>query len=91
MTGNALTVEGYGRMIEQLLAFFSWINQCDDLPIECYNATALCTCQSFLAPFFLSALIGVAVFILMIIRVFFGTIREPDKNKKPITFADGVD
>jgi len=67
-------------MIEQIISFLSWINQCDDLPPECYAETSLCTCESFLVPFFLFGMVAVALFVLTMIRVFFGTIREPSRE-----------
>lgn len=47
----------------------SLINQCDDLPPECFDGTGACTCQSFLTLFFL--IIGVlgAVGVLSLVRM----------------------
>lgn len=67
-------------MIEQLLSLLSWINQCDDLPPQCYDGTWACTCQSFLTPFILIIIIGIAGFVLMLVRVFFGTVSEPERE-----------
>lgn len=75
-------------MIDQLLSFFSWINQCDNLPPQCYDGTWACTCESFLIPFIFFMVVGIAIFVLMLVRVFFGTIREPERKETQST-ADG--
>ena len=76
-------------MIDQIISFLNWINQCEDLPPQCYDGTWACTCESFLIPFFLFIMIGIAVFVLMIVRVFFGTIREPERTQHNLDDVGG--
>ncbi len=54
-------------MIDEILSF---VDQCDDLPSECFDGTLACTCQSFLMPFFLLITVVGAVGILSVVRMF---------------------
>jgi len=64
-------------MIEQIIAFLQWIDQCDDLPPQCYDGTWMCTCQSFLQPLLIVGVVALGTFVLTIVRVFFTTIKDP--------------
>lgn len=63
-------------MIDWIISFLSWINQCDDMPPQCYDGTWACTCQSFLVPFFVFLFVLGAVGILTLLRVFIKTPNE---------------
>lgn len=48
----------------------SFIDQCDDMPPQCFDGTWMCTCQSFLMPVLLGGIVGVSVLVLTIVRMF---------------------
>jgi hypothetical protein len=65
-------------MIDYLISFLSWIDQCDDLPPQCLDETWLCSCQSFLTPFLIIAFTCVFIGIMTLIRMFTG---KQEKNE----------